>query len=307
MGLSFGFEVRALPPFRLDFTAWALRRRPGNVVDRWDGRTYRRVLVVEGRPVEVAVSQAARSDATLHVEVSGVERSAEVKTAVTGVIERVLGTKTDCAGFYVTAARNAEAHRLASRFRGLKPPRFPTVFEALVNGIACQQLSLDVGMNVLNRLAEATGEAMALQTGVAYAFPLPHDVGRLTGDDLRAMGFSRQKARALLDLSQAITEGGAQVESLGGLDNEGVSKVLQGLRGVGRWTAEYVMLRGLGRLDVFPGDDAGARKRLQSWLHLQGPLSYEAVRKLVEPWHPYGGFVYFHLLLAGLAAKGYVK
>jgi DNA-3-methyladenine glycosylase II len=79
--------------------------------------------------------------------------------------------------------------------------------------------------------------------------------------------------------------------------------VLQGLRGVGRWTAEYVMLRGLGRLDVFPGDDVAAQKKLQNWLHLPGPLSYDDVQNVTGPWHPYAGFVYFHLLLTDLAPR----
>ena len=51
------FLIRAIPPFRLDLTAWALRRRPENIVDRWDGKNYRRVLVLEGRPVEIEVTQ----------------------------------------------------------------------------------------------------------------------------------------------------------------------------------------------------------------------------------------------------------
>ena len=60
---SFCFEMEAIPPFRLDFTAWALRRRPNNTIDRWDGETYRRVLVIQGIPMEVAVSQPYKSDA----------------------------------------------------------------------------------------------------------------------------------------------------------------------------------------------------------------------------------------------------
>ena len=49
--------VRPIPPFRLDLTVWALRRRPRNKIDRWDGVTYRRVLVVTGRPTELTVRQ----------------------------------------------------------------------------------------------------------------------------------------------------------------------------------------------------------------------------------------------------------
>lgn len=70
------------------------------------------------------------------------------------------------------------------------------------------------------------------------------------------------------------------------------------------WTAEYVLLRGLGRLQVFPGDDVGAQKRLARWLGRPRPLDYAAVQTVVEPWQPYAGLVYFHLLLDGLSHAG---
>ena len=72
------------------------------------------------------------------------------------------------------------------------------------------------------------------------------------------------------------------------------------LRGVGRWTAEYVLLRGLGRLHVFPGDDIGARNNLQRWLGLLEPLDYDGVQRALAKWAPFQGLVYLHLLLWGL-------
>jgi DNA-3-methyladenine glycosylase II len=75
---------------------------------------------------------------------------------------------------------------------------------------------------------------------------------------------------------------------------------LRELRGVGRWTAEYVLLRGLGRLHVFPGDDIGARKNLQRWLGLLEPLDYDGVRRALAQWAPFQGMVYLHLLLTTL-------
>jgi DNA-3-methyladenine glycosylase II len=72
------------------------------------------------------------------------------------------------------------------------------------------------------------------------------------------------------------------------------------LRGVGRWTAEYVLLRGLGRLHVFPGDDVGARNNLQRWLGILEPLDYDGVQRVLARWQPFQGLVYLHLLLWGL-------
>ena len=58
---SFEFALRPVPPFRLDLTVWSLRRRPRNLMDRWDGTTYRRVMVIGGRPTELAVRQVVSS------------------------------------------------------------------------------------------------------------------------------------------------------------------------------------------------------------------------------------------------------
>jgi DNA-3-methyladenine glycosylase II len=52
---------------------------------------------------------------------------------------------------------------------------------------------------------------------------------------------------------------------------------LTSLRGIGRWTAEYVLLRGLGRLHVFPGDDVGAHNKLRRLFGIDMPLDHDSV------------------------------
>jgi DNA-3-methyladenine glycosylase II len=53
--------IRAIPPFRLDFTVWALRRRPRDDIDRWDGTTYRRTVMIRTRVTELAIRQSGSS------------------------------------------------------------------------------------------------------------------------------------------------------------------------------------------------------------------------------------------------------
>ncbi len=91
---------------------------------------------------------------------------------------------------------------------------------------------------------------------------------------------------------------------LEGLDNDQAVVELSRIHGIGRWSAEYVLLRGLGRLDTFPGDDVGAQNNLQRLFHLAGKPDYDRIRQLSSPWHPYEGVVYFHLLLDKLRANG---
>src|SRR5262249_8966406 len=94
------------------------------------------------------------------------------------------------------------------------------------------------------------------------------------------------------------------LEALASENDEVALERLSRLRGVGRWSAEYVLLRGLGRLHVFPGDDVGARNNLRRWLETPAPLDYEGVRQALSAWRPYAGLIYLHLLLDRLAGAG---
>jgi DNA-3-methyladenine glycosylase II len=180
------------------------------------------------------------------------------------------------------------------------------VFECLVNAIACQQLSLTVGIGLLNRLAERYGSTGAGPYGPP-AFPDSDDLATADPDAVRQLGFSAAKAQALVGLAQRIDENGLDLEQLATVDDDAACMVLQAIRGIGRWSAEYTLLRGLGRLGVFPADDVGARNNLQRLLGVDTGMDAEAVRRAVVPWAPYAGLVYFHLLLdrvdrAGLLA-----
>jgi DNA-3-methyladenine glycosylase II len=297
--------IRPVPPFRLDLTVWALRRRTHNAIDRWDGTTYRRVIVVSGRSTEVEVRQVG-STATprLIVTAAPALRTRSERQRVRSAVDRLLGTRVDLRDWYRTAEDDPRLEPLAVRFRGMKPPQLLTVFETLVNAFACQQLSLVVGLELLNRLAVVCGVRRGTGTRARYSFPTPGDVIRHHAADYRAIGFSRQKVDALLTLAQGIHDGRIAVEALTRYTDAEVCGRLRGLRGVGRWTAEYVLLRGLGRLHVFPGDDVGAQKSLARWLGRRAPLDYAGVSMAVKKWKPYAGMVYFHLLLDGLSRAG---
>jgi DNA-3-methyladenine glycosylase II len=161
---------------------------------------------------------------------------------------------------------------------------FPTIFEALTNAIACQQMSLSLGVLLLSRITESFGVAVKGEAGIAHAFPRPEDVAGLEPTVFRELDFSYQKGRSLIDLARACVEGRANLEGLTDLNNESSIKRLLEFGGVGRWSAEYVLLRGLGRLNVYPGDDVGARNSLRSWLKLRKPLDYNGVDRVIAKW-----------------------
>jgi DNA-3-methyladenine glycosylase II len=217
----------------------------------------------------------------------------------------MLGLDADLSDFYASAGDDPDLHELTTRFRGLKPPRFPSLFESLVNAVACQQLTLTFGIELLNRLAAAFGRP-APGSADAHAFPEPGDIAGLDPDGLRALGFSRQKSLALVAIADHVERGALCVHDVRGLDDDDAAAALRALQGIGRWSAEYVLLRGLGRRNVFPGDDVGARNNLQRRLGISTPLDYAGVRRITDRWAPYGGLVYFHFLLAGIDEAGWL-
>ena len=300
------FTLNPAPPFRLDLTVWALRRRPQNKTDSWDGETYRRVVVFRGDPVLIGVTQTGGVDAPC-LEVTAIGSHGGVKNDLVLALERLLGLRIDLKAFYELAARQPRLRELSVRFRGFKPPRFPTVWEGIVNGVACQQLSLTVGILLLNRLSSACGSEFADQNGVRYAFPRPEDLAGAAPETVRSLGFSAAKTRTLVELGRKISEQRLDLESLADLKNDQAISRLVELRGVGRWTAEYALLRGMGRIDLFPGDDIGARNNLSRWMRLRKPLDYDRVADVLRQWRPYGGLVYFLLLLDYITKAGYLQ
>ncbi len=288
--------LRPAAPYRLDLTVFALRRRAANQVDRWEGGSYRRTLVVNGKGIDVDVAQTGpRSAPELVARISGQRLSADEREATAAILGRMLGIHVDLSGFYAATQADERLQPLVKRFLGVKPPQFASLFEALCNGIACQQLSLDVGIQLLNRLAQRFG-APATETA-HRAFPTPEAFSNVDPQSLRALGFSQRKCAAIVAIAGYAAAQPRLREALSQLDDAQARQRLCLLPGVGHWTADYVLLRGLGRTHIFPEGDVGARNNLKRFLGLRESLDDARARRLLAPWSAYAGLIYFHLLL----------
>jgi DNA-3-methyladenine glycosylase II len=297
------FILKPHLPFRLDLSVWALRRDVANVVDRWDGASYQRALALSDTTIGLSARQTAGQDTPLAVTLTGehLERHGE---AVQTRIEQIVGLKIDLSQFHQMAATDEQIGPMVARSTGLKPPRFPTVFECLLNAVALQQLSLRAGLTLLNRLASAYGNTFSTGGGQLHAFPLPDALAILNPQALRKLGFSLRKGATVVQLSQAVVTGHLDLEHLKHLGDDEVVSRLTRINGIGRWSAEYALLRGLGRLHIFPGDDVGARNSLARLLGQQPSPDYATVQRTVSRWQPYAGMVYFHLLINRILATG---
>jgi DNA-3-methyladenine glycosylase II len=169
--------------------------------------------------------------------------------------------------------------------------------------VLSQQVNLQFAYSIRRELVRAFGSRAKIGDGIFYSFPLPETIGRENATNLRGFRLSQGKAETLLRLAEAFASGRLSDAQLRTLSDEAVVEQLTSIKGIGRWTAETVLLRGLGRVDAFPAGDLGVVKYLaRGLLHRDGPASEAEMREFAESWRPYRGLALVHAY-AELASK----
>lgn len=278
--------LRTVPPFRLDWTVQALRRLPQNRIDVFDGARYLRAFDTPQGPVVWELTQEGEG---LRLDLYG---DVEAPEGYAQLAIRMLGTELDLEAFYARARKIRGFAPLAHRFRGLRPPRYGSLWEAVFNAIPFQQVSLVSAFATLGRLLQATSEPVLFGDTQLSPLPSPARLAGMSEAALCRSGLSSSKARALRQAAESVASGSLDETQLEGLPTEGLREALLSLRGVGPWTADLLLLRGFRRLEVFPSGDAGAARTLRA------VLPEADAEELLRALGAYRGMLYFHLLLA---------
>jgi DNA-3-methyladenine glycosylase II len=290
-----------VPPFRLDLTVSALRRLPTNPIDVFtaDGR-YLHAVPGPRHPRIVQVRQV--SDAKLEVTIDAdAEDTSDHQEFVT-LVARTLGVSRDLSDFYRSSSDVPWLDPLARRLRGLKPPRYRSLWEAFVNAVVYQQVSLHAASAVVQRIIREFGTPLQSEGAELYLFPAAESVLAASDDVLRGMGLSANKLATLRRAAEAIDSGQLDAATIEELPSSEAATLLRGIKGIGPWTATVILLRGFGRLDVFPMNDSGVARNLS----LATGEPEANMGPVLEALGPHKGMLYFHLLLARLEERGEV-
>ena len=129
-----------------------------------------------------------------------------------------------------------------------------------------------------------------------HAFPTPQSLIDAGADGLRAQKLSARKAEYILDTAERTLSGSIDPDRLGALGDEEAIAELVAVRGIGRWTAEWVLMRALGRQDILPAGDLALR-RVVSELYFDGNgiTEQELAAFGLERWSPYRGLATTYL------------
>ncbi len=281
-----------------------LQRRATNAVDVWDDGRYLRLFELSGGLALVAVrdhGMVARPHLGLTIEAGGDSTAAYNEACA--LLRRTLGLDVDPAPLR-RRAESIVASRAACRaLRGMRPPRFATLFEAFASVIPFQQLSLDAGTAIVARLVMRFGGKLTHEDRRFHAFPTARRIARARLDSLRACGLSRSKALTLRVIARAMEAGELDEAGLARASTDAALARLLELPGIGPWSAGLVLLRGLGRLDVFPPGDVGAARNLRTLMHLD---PHAPLAPVIERFGNQRGYLYFCALGAALLRSGLI-
>ena len=311
------FEIIPQAPYSFNFTVARFMRFASEVVDLVEGAQYRRLLAA-GRQLALAtvtdVGTVARP--RLAVTLRSPSRTPLKLAEFEAQLRHILCTDLDIKPFYRLARKDALLAPLVGRFRGLRITSSPTLFEALVTAVLSQQVNLTFAYSIKKALVASFGRKWRRQGRTYHAFPEPR---RFAAQSLDAMGgfrLSNAKAGTLIRLGEAFasdTRFPAAEAELAALSDDEIVARLSAIKGIGRWSAEIGLMRGLGRPDTFPAGDLGVVKYLaQGMLGKTGKATEAEMRAFAERWRPYRGLAlaYCYAELArrrGASTPGLVK
>jgi 3-methyladenine DNA glycosylase/8-oxoguanine DNA glycosylase len=296
--------LSALPPFDLALTVAVTRRRPTNLVDTYSGEEYRRVLPIAGKERLIAVRQ--RDTAAVEVSALDGDLSEAERRALAGQLDRTLGLSCDLAPVTAAFSVYEPLAQLLTRLTGMKPPRYPDLWKTLVGVVPYQQVSLDAGQAISNRMIADIGPRREHQGIVYYDYPSAQQFLQASDAQTRAWGLSIAKVKTLRNAADAIVSDDVREEDLLGLDDEAAISRLTQLHGIGRWSAQVILLRGLGRLSAFPLGDSGAQRAFKAIFGWDASEVDARRTELLAALSEWRGYLYFVLLGTNLLERGLI-
>lgn len=203
---------------------------------------------------------------------------------------------TDLRPFYEMARRDALLQGTVDSFYGLRNIGIPDLFEALAWGIIGQQINLAFAYTLKRRLVEQFGRHVECEGERYLVFPSARDIAGLTVQDLEGIRMTRNKSEYLLGTAQWIASGELTKEGLRASDGvKAAEKRLVGIRGIGPWTANYVLMRCLRMPDAFPVDDVGLQNAVKHVLGMDRKPAAKELLAWAEGWKPWLSYSTFYL------------
>jgi len=219
-----------------------------------------------------------------------------IKTQVVRYVWDMFDLGTNLSEFYSAMKGDSILERLTEKYFGLRVIKINDLFEALSWAVIGQQINLKFAYTLKKRLVEGYGEGLKYKGEEYWLFPKPQVIADLDVSELKELQFTTRKAEYIISLAKYMTNGELTMEKLEDLKSyEAIHKRLLALRGVGNWTADYVIMKCFNLDKAFPISDVGLHNALKNILELSEKPSIDEIEKMAEKWRGWESYATFYL------------
>lgn len=271
--------------------------------DYIDG-SYLRLLDLGERVALASVSsQGTADDPELAVTLNGEDLTDDDADRATKQISWLLGCDQDLKPFYDSVGDDPVLSEVVQQFYGYHNTRTASVFEALVQAVMGQQIATAVARIVRNLLIERYGVRGMVDDREWYAFPRAETLAKAEVLDLRQLKLSVRKSEYIQGIARAALESQDGFEGMHGLPDDEVVKGMIALRGVGQWTAQWVLVRALARPDGFPIGDLALRRTVAGLYFDGAEITDDELLEFSQRWSPWRSYATAYLFAALRAGR----
>ncbi|MGF7117977.1 DNA-3-methyladenine glycosylase 2 [Methanobacterium oryzae] len=292
-------QLKPIPPY--DFELSTKIFFSDESIRKYENNRFKQLITVNDQPILIEIESIGTVNTPelsisfkSNNEVSENEAQKGLK-----IINKIFNLDFDLKSFYDDVNSDEIMFKLTQKLKGLKSPAAASVFEAMVLTIIEQQISLKAAHSIERKMIKKFGGTLSIDRHVYYAFPTPTQLNNASFDELRGCGLTLRKTEYIKSISKEIENGNLDFEKFKQYeDNDKIINELCKIRGIGLWTAEFVMLRGLNRLDSIPADDIGIRRVISHYYCNGRKISNNEAREIAKKWGRWKGLAAFYLIIA---------
>jgi DNA-3-methyladenine glycosylase II len=245
---------------------------------------------------EEVLLKISNEDSSLIVEFCFGEPTKASKEQAGQYICEWFDLERDLSGFYKLANQDNILQTLAVKYYGLRIIGISDLFEAITWAIMGQQINLKFAYTLKKRFIENFGEKLIYMDKSYWLYPTPEKIANLHIDDLRKLQFTSRKAEYVIGAAKEMASGRLSKEMLMNIrDPKKQHETLLSLKGIGAWTADYVMMKCLLETTAFPIADAGLHNAIKKQLNLDGKPKQDQIIELAKNWSGWEAYATFYL------------
>jgi DNA-3-methyladenine glycosylase II len=290
--------IRLVPPqeFSYDQTLGYMARSSNECMYHIDHHSIIKLLPIGDEHVLVQIT--GDPDGSIHVEFLGLGTVPEmsVRASAAAYVWDWFDLDVDLVPFYEMAQQDLLLGQIVHEFYGLRNVGIPDLFEALCWGIMGQQINLTFAYTLKRRFVESFGESVTWEERKYWIFPTPEAIAQLTVSDLTSLQFTGKKSEYLIGTAKLLTDRTLSKTKLLDIgDSKLIEKELVQIRGIGPWTANYVLMRCIRAPSAFPIDDVGLHNAIKHLLELEKKPSIPEIQQLAAHWGDWKSYATFYL------------